>query len=103
MSFSQPFTGRIKVRLTSADLGNSLSAIMEMGIPVLCVEAVDELEALFSVSRCHYQMLKSYTERNGDRLTIVNYTGAYWTVRNILRRPLMWISCVLLIITAVFV
>ena len=103
MSFSQPFTGRIKVRLTSADLGNSLSAIMEMGIPVLCVEAVGELEALFSVSRNHYQMLKSYTERNGDRLTIVNYTGAYWTVRNILRRPLMWISCVLLIITAVFV
>ncbi|MBQ5671960.1 MAG: sporulation protein YqfD [Oscillospiraceae bacterium] len=79
----------VQVRLTSADLTASFRAMGSQGIEAFGIRWVNELTAEFAVARKDFRRLKALIKRRGDTLEVKNRRGIYWTVKRLLKRPVL--------------
>jgi len=98
MSFWHSLNGMIEVRITSASPEITLSAIGEENIPVFQVRSIGDLTVSFRIPRQNLPQLKALAEKRGDNLQLTGYRGIHWTLRSLLRRPVLLggIACLIL-------
>lgn len=102
MEARRTLSGMVEVRLTSADLAATITAIQNSGITLHQVRLEGELSVLFFLSRHAYPALKKLSNKRGDRLEILHRTGAYWTLKNLLKRPVLLMGAAILLFLSLY-
>lgn len=90
--------GLITAEVTGADLTGTLRSLTGENVTLLCAVPVDELTMRITVQRQDFRKLRRICEKRGDLVTILNRQGAYWLVRDFLRRPVLAAGCLLILI-----
>lgn len=104
MLFGNGFQGRMMVQLTSADPAAALRVINEKGITVRdAVMERDGLTCSFSIPRQAYKPLAAIAERRGDELKILQKKGMFWTVKNLVHRPVLCGGLLLLFVLTMLI
>lgn len=103
MNVWQSLTGMVEAELTGADDLNSLKRAAQQGIVLYDVKVKDELTVSFLVSRQQYDGMELLCRKRGDRLRILRRRGAFWRLRQMLRRPVLVAGTVLLFLASVLV
>lgn len=83
------FAGMIRIRITSGSLPLTLSRINDFGIVLLDLKYMDELTAEATIYRCDYASVYKYLSQHGENIKIVNTTGIFWSLKKLLKRPLL--------------
>ena len=102
MGLYRSVAGSIRVKVTSADLGNFLLRMRMAGISAEQMETPDTLSAAFSVRRSDYQKLKILAERGGERLERIGYRGLFWVICGLFFRPVLIAGIGLLIFLSIY-
>ena len=89
MDLWQSANGMISLRVISADIPGILTAVHNAGISVQQVSAQDEMTLLMSVRRQDVGKLQRLLRRKGADVQIIGHRGVYWTLRSVLRRPVL--------------
>ena len=89
MAFFRSVSGLIRVELVSADTASALVAINAAGITVLNVAQKDDLTITFTLRRNLLRKLRKITENRGERLQISSYSGIFWRLRGLRKRPVL--------------
>lgn len=95
--------GMLHVTVTSADVGNTLSAIAAAGIAVFDVKQVDELTVALGIHRRDYRRLWKFAEKRGARLDLRNRSGIYWTAKGLICRPILALGLFLLMVLSLWI
>ena len=98
MDFWNWISGLMRIRLTGADVAGSLSAISRAGITVFNGDVVDELNALITIRRKEYKKLQGILAAKGDSYEIVKKEGIYWSLKKLLKRPVLTIGVLILLV-----
>ena len=102
MDFWNWLSGLIRIRITGADVAGSLSAISRAGITVFNGDIVDELNALITIRRKEYKKLQGILAAKGDSYEIVKKEGLYWSLKQLLKRPVLTIGMLILLILNIY-
>ena len=97
LNFWKSAAGMVKVRLTGADLPATFRALNQAGIHLRKVETVDLLTAILVVDRIQWKKLQAVAGKRGDRAQVLNTLGFYWTVRRLLRRPVLTLGLLVIV------
>ena len=98
MDFWNWISGLMRIRLTGADVAGSLSAISRAGITVFNGDVVDELNALITIRRKEYKKLQGILAAKGDSYEIVKKEGIYWSLKQLLKRPVLTLGVLILLV-----
>lgn len=80
--------GRVQCRIVSASLAQFFTQLSQW-CTVTKLENVDDLTATFWVTRDDVLHLQKIAERRGDTLTVIQRDGLYWSLRGLMKRPLL--------------
>ncbi|MBQ3541881.1 MAG: sporulation protein YqfD [Oscillospiraceae bacterium] len=97
MDFWNWLSGLIRIHITGADVAGSLSAISRAGITVFNGEVVDELNALITIRRKEHKKLQDILAAKGDSYETVKKEGLYWSLKQLLKRPVLTIGALVLL------
>ena len=84
--------GTIQIRLISADLLGLLSVLQERGLLLQQLEPEDDLQLTAWIPRRQLNNLTKICNKRGDQLQILGKAGLFWTLRELLRRPVLSIG-----------
>ena len=96
MNWFRSFGGMIAVELTSADIGEALSAVNGSEIHIYSVEFVSDLTSRMKISIHDYPLFKQIVCSKGCEISIIGKIGIYWTVKRLLRRPVLVLGLIML-------
>lgn len=103
MNLWRSLGGMAEVSLTSADPAGALSAINAAGIPVFGADRSDEdIVSRFWIRRQDYRRLYRLCDARGYELKLIKRRGIYWTVRRLLRRPVLLAGALIFLLAAVY-
>lgn len=100
MGLFRSLSGSVRAELVSADIAAAITAIRKAGIELLNVEQVDSLTFSFDLRRNDIQKIQTITQRRGDSFRLLRKDGIYWTMRGLLRRPVLVIGLAILLLFA---
>ena len=89
MSILRSIRGMVCVELTSADLSGTLAAAAERNIELFALQITGQLSARMTILRGDYRKLKVLCLRRGDSIRILGRKGLYWSLKNLIRRPVL--------------
>lgn len=89
MNIWQSLAGELEAELLTADPAGALCAIARANIPLSQVTLSGELTLVFRLSRRDYGRLHRLVAKRGEKLTICHRLGTYWTVKGLVKRPLL--------------
>ena len=92
----------ITLEITGADIPGTLRAMTDGGITILAAVPKGELTAQVTVPRQDYGKCRRLAERRGDRVTLKNRRGLYWTLRRFLDRPVLLAGMALILALALY-
>lgn len=95
-------SARNKVRVTSANIWESIRLLNERGISVFGVEQEDDLTFSFEVGRKDFLPLKELLERRGDRVVLYQGTTLHAIQQSILHRPVLYSGLLLFFALSLF-
>ena len=95
-------SARNKVRVTSANIWESIRLLNERGISVFGVEQEDDLTFSFEVGRKDSLPLKELLERRGDRVVLYQGTTLHAIQQSILHRPVLYSGLLLFFALSLF-
>ena len=102
MNLLHAFTGRIRLRLTGADIAATLRAFNAADVHILDVIISDALTAELTIYRKDWSLVRQVAARRGDDVRVVRYGGAYWSVKKLLHRPVLVLGILLLLILSLY-
>lgn len=102
MDLWRSLAGMMDVELTSAEPEAALEAINSAGIPLFHVQQDSPLTYRFYMFRKDYAYIARLCEKRGERLRIRRRQGIYWTVKGLLRRPVLLLGGGLLLALVLF-
>ena len=88
MGIFRSLAGSLRLRITSADLAGSLSALTSLGSPVYQVEQTGPLTFELTVARRDYSRVAKLLERRGEKLEILRRQGSFWALAGLKKRGL---------------
>ncbi|MGM9669902.1 MAG: sporulation protein YqfD [Faecousia sp.] len=89
MDLYQSLTGMLEIRITGANLPDTISRLTAADIVLRNTRIVDDLNLDCTVLRRDYAAIRALAERRGDRIAIRGRMGLYWYGRDLLRRPVL--------------
>lgn len=89
MSIRHAFSGALRAEVTSADIPMLLRTINGSGIALGKTRQTGDLTVEITSSRRDFQKIAAICEKRGETLRILGKTGAYWTAKTLLRRPVL--------------
>ena len=89
MDLYQSLTGMLEIRITGANLPDTISRLTAADIVLRNTRIVDDLNLDCSVFRRDYAAIRALAERRGDHVAIRGRMGLYWYGRDLLRRPVL--------------
>ena len=102
MSFWMAPSGLIYGRVVSADLNGFFNAATEKGIEFSDVIRQDDLTANFTVAQSQWKTICCLAGGRGEHITVLVKYGITWTVKGLLKRPVLVGTVLLILILAVF-
>ena len=102
MGLFDSLAGSLYVELTSADISGSLRAINEIKIPVCNLQTIDDLTARFTVPRKALKQIQNMAQHKGERLTVLAYTGIFWKLWGLNKRPVLVVGMLFLFVLALY-
>ena len=102
MNLYHAFTGRIRLRLTGADIAAALRAFNAADVHILDVITSDALTAELTIYRKDWALVRQVAARRGDDVRVVRYGGAYWSIKKLLHRPVLVLGILLLLILSLY-
>ena len=102
MNLLHAFTGRIRLRLTGADIAATLRAFNAADVHILDVIISDALTAELTIYRKDWSLVRQVAARRGDDVRVVRYGGAYWSVKKLLHRPVLVLGILLILILSLY-
>ena len=103
MVVRKPFEGMLKVHLTSANISETMSAIAQAGFSVLNWDVIDELNAVFTVSKKDFKKIERILRQKGDQIEILGKTGIYWRIIHLFRRPVLLVGILILLLLNAYI
>ena len=103
MGIWKSLAGMVQVELTSADIGSALAAINGSGIRIFRVNTQGDLTVCFWIYRRDYRNLLRLSQRRGESLELLSRGGFYWSMKRLLRRPVLVLGMVMLLCMVLFV
>lgn len=97
MGFWKSVAGLVEVEITSADIAAAFQTINVSGIPVYHVKQTGNLTSRFEIHRRDYQKLSALTKKRGEKLRICRKTGLYWSVKKLVKRPVLLLGLAILL------
>ena len=90
-NFQKSISGKLRVKLTSAEPEAMLDAINTAGISINGVQRCDELSCMFDILRKDYHDLLLLVKKSGGSLVIIDEQGVFFLVKRLYNRPvLLW-------------
>ena len=102
MALWRSLAGIVSTEITTADLGGTLTAIQNTSISVHDVTFVDELTIHLRIQRKDWKQLRSICTRRGDSVKLLGRGGIYWTLKGLLKRPVLVVGCLLLLFASIY-
>ena len=102
MEIAQAIGGTITVELLSADASSSIRTILQNDISVYEIDHIDELRIRFQINRKDYQKLAEILHRKGNKLKVTGKNGLFWTLVQLVRRPVLIFGVLFLIAWVLF-
>ena len=102
MSVFSSLAGTVTARLIGADIPATLDLLSRQGIDVLHFHAVTDVEGIIRLKREDYPRVCRLCENRGDRIQYQHRNGAYWTLRAVMRRPVLLIGMLIYLIAALY-
>ena len=87
----------VTLEITGADIPGTLRAMTDGRVTILAAVPKGELTAQVTVPRQDYGKCRRLAERRGDRVSLKNRRGLYWTLRRFLDRPVLLAGMVLIL------
>ena len=81
--------GMVAIEITSADPAALLTAVHNAGIGIFQTVQKDDLTLRLHIQRTHYRVIKKLCERRGNRIRLLRRIGLYWTLKGLLKRPVL--------------
>ena len=81
--------GMVVIEITSADPAALLTAVHNAGIGIYQTVQEDNLTLRLHIQRNQYRTIKKLCDRRGDRIRLLNRIGIYWTLKGLLKRPVL--------------
>lgn len=103
MNVWQSLTGQVKVKVTSANLGGSLTAMEKADIPIANAEFDGALSMEFTIRRTDFLKLQKLCEKRGETMETERRVGLYFTILGLLRRPVLVMGMLLLFLLSLWV
>lgn len=94
--------GMVTLELTSASLPEALTGINERGISVYDLQIRDELTASLRIYRRDYRITAALCRKRGDTVRVLHRNGIYWTLKGLLKRPVLVLGMSILLFFALF-
>lgn len=94
--------GTIRVRITSASVGKTLSDINNSDIELMDTSVVNDLVVEAVVKRRCYKTLNKIIERKGDKLEILDRSGVYWDFVSLKKRPILLVGILIYVLLALY-
>lgn len=102
MNFWRSLQGTVRLRITAADPGGTLRALQNRSFALEDVVIVDDLTILFTVRRKDAKALQVLLNQRGEKTEYLSENGLYWTIRRILRRPVLVFGLAFLMMFSLF-
>jgi len=92
MGTFQSIGGMITVEIISADAVGILTKINQINVVLSNVVSIDELTICADVARKDYKKIHALVKDRNDQIKITQKKGIYWTVKGLLRRPVLLVG-----------
>ena len=92
----------LTAEITGADNPATLRSLTEQGITLLCTVFQNDLTVRVTLQLSDYGKFLKICEKRGDHVKILTHRGIYWIMRDILRRPLLLLGCLLLLFAVLY-
>lgn len=102
MALWRSIGGMYRVGLTGADPFGSLLSIEKWGIPVENVEKIDGMQLNFLLRRRDLPAVRRICQKRGDTLDVLEKMGVFWSIRGLLRRPVLVLGLLLIVFLSVW-
>ncbi len=102
MGFWSSLEGTVRIRITSASVGRTLTDINNNNIELTHTNRVDDLVVEANVQRRYYKTLRRIVEQNGDKLEVLNRSGIYWNLLSLKNRPILILGIMLYAVLAFY-
>ncbi len=93
--------GRVQCRVVSASLSGFFSRITQL-CDVDRLENKDDLTASFWVSRRDLPVISDIAQQRGDVLEVIKREGIFWSIKGVLKRPVLVIGLFAFLFLTVF-
>ena len=94
--------GTVRVRITSASIGKTLSDISNNNIELRHTNIINDLVVEAVVKRRNYKVLNRIIEHKGDKLEILGRTGVYWELISLKKRPILLVGILIYVLLALY-
>lgn len=81
--------GSLDAMLISADISGALNSITNAGITLIDTKILDDLTVIITFKRSDFQCIRQLCLRRGEQLKLQRWHGIYWTIKGLLKRPLL--------------
>lgn len=102
MNLYSSLRGTVTASLTGADITETLDLLARRGIPILHCQFHTELEAVITLRRGDYRQVKLLCGKRGDTLRLKKRSGIYWTLKALLKRPVLTFGALFYLVTALY-
>ena len=92
----------LTAELTGADLPASLRCLTEQDVTLLCTVFQNDLTVRVTLQLSDYEKFMKICEKRGDQVKILTHRGIYWMMKDILRRPLLLLGCLLMVFAVLY-
>jgi len=100
MGLYKSLAGMVTVEVTSADISGFLTAVSGSSVSLFQVVHMGDLVVQIHIYRSDYPSLMQLAHRRGERIRLLHKDGVYWSMKGLLRRPLLAVGALLLIVIA---
>ena len=102
MNLYSSLRGTVTASLTGADITGTLDLFARRGVPILHCQFHTELEAVITLRRADYRQVKLLCGKRGDTLKLKKRSGIYWTLKALLKRPVLTFGALFYLVTALY-
>ena len=94
--------GTITVQMVSVELNELLYYLSCQGIVFYNIDYIDSLTARVTVDRHMLKLLRRSADKKGVSIEILRKSGLYWMLKSIKSRPIVVLSCMLILALTVY-
>ena len=102
MGIWRSISGLLRVKITSSDIGWTLSVIQNNDIVLSDIQFVDALHLYANITVRQFPILQRLLRKRGEEIQIIERTGIYWSIDRLRRRPVLLSGMLLILFLSLF-